>query len=136
MLQFNQGIAFMKAALPYVHPAARERLSLLIQAGDLADSMEQAADMPLSACGFQSASMDIEGLLTAFLPLCGFRDRRFIEQMLRWIRIRKFLFLYQNIASSGDNDPAGIMDILMQQLSPEQRETFENYQAMFEAMNL
>lgn len=133
MLQFKQGTAFMKAALPFVDPVAREKLGLMIQAGELIGSMEQMAEMPLSACDFNSTPIDIEGMLSAFLPLCSGQDHKLLEQMLGWIRIRKFWHLYQSVSQDGGG--GSMMDILMQQLSPEQQEMFQNYQIMFEAMN-
>ena len=96
MLQFKQGTAFMKAALPFVDPVAREKLGLMIQAGELIGSMEQMAEMPLSACDFNSTPIDIEGMLSAFLPSVSYADVFKDVNLAEYMKVDPLFSKYHN----------------------------------------
>ncbi|WP_343210565.1 hypothetical protein [Anaerolentibacter hominis] len=131
---FGRGSEFLKAALPYVDPATGERLSLILKVAELSDSIHNAGQTPdLSAASIGNEQpLDMEGLLSSVRPLCMGRELEMVDMMLNFVKVRKMYSTYSSFSGKRPGLGAGnpLFDMLMQQMSPEQRQNFDAMQSM------
>lgn len=80
---------------------------------------------------------NIEELLMALLKVCTKKEGQLINQMLNMIRMKKMMELFNmmNMMKNQGEGEGDMTDILMSQLSPEQKDNFEMMKTMMEMMN-
>ncbi|BBF43901.1 hypothetical protein lbkm_2589 [Lachnospiraceae bacterium KM106-2] len=150
-------VDLMKAALPYSNYNAQNSMNVLIKATELADSLQDMTTPPdLSSCDIKNQNTNPEELLMNIKPVCTPQESEFVDMLLNFMQARKIYHAYQeynttnqvhasdmkNQNNSQNNNqqtntgfPRGPLDFLMSQLSPEQRNMFENMRMMINSMN-
>lgn len=52
------------------------------------------------ACGYESSSIDVEGLLNGIRPLCNSRERDFVDRILNIFNMKRMFEMYNNLMST------------------------------------
>lgn len=141
-------IAMLKIMLPYMDNQSQKSLAVYIKFLELNYTIDFYKNHPYSVCGCleKEASPDLFKLCSELLPFCTEEERRQIEQIKNLLQSMKmyqeisktmemmkdfmpdmgnFSDLFTQDSDSGTESGPDIMNILMNMLSPEQKEMFQ-----------
>jgi hypothetical protein len=132
-------IAMMRAALPYTSGRGRHALDLLLQADALLGTIRGGVSDELEACETQG---DSEEMLLQMQEFCTPKESDFIQMILNFRKADHIFRNYREFVSSKHTEEnqtdlhaaelggsGQIMEFLMSQLSPEQRQLFEQFKS-------
>lgn len=141
-------IAMLKVMLPYMDNQSQKSLAVYIKFLELNYTIDFYKKHPYSVCGCleKETSPDMFKLCSELLPFCTEEERRQIEQIKNLLQSMKmyqeisktmemmkdfmpdmgnFSDLFAQDSASGTESGPDIMNILMNMLSPEQKEMFQ-----------
>ncbi len=120
----NRQVNMLKAAMPYTAPRLRKPMQILIQAQELALYMQKDEEEEIRACNMETVG-DIEGMMESVREYCNEPEQETVNMVLNFVRAQNLYRRYRNYVSTyKNNSESGMMDFLMSQLSPEQRDMF------------
>ncbi len=94
-------VEIMKASLPYFDSATRVRLEFFSKVLDLMGNLSAMTGRnSMVACGYESTSIDMEGLLNGIRPLCNSRERDFVDRILNIFNMKRMFEMYNNMMST------------------------------------
>ena len=118
-------MAMLRAALPYTTGSRHHALEMLLQVNTLYHiASHPPEENDLEACGMEAHP---EELLMQIQEYCTPREADFIQMILNFRKARHLFQSYREFMSS-HSDNAGqnnMMDFLITQLPPEQKQLFE-----------
>ena len=116
----------LRAAMPYTNPTLRKPLQVYIQTAELSDYIRSDDSVSeVNACGLDHVG-DVEGMMEQIREFCNPRERDMLDMVLHFVRAQKIYQCYRNYKGTAQGSEAGgMMEFLMSQLSPEQRNMFE-----------
>ncbi len=122
-------MAMLRAALPYTTGSRHHALEMLLQANTLYHiASHPPEENDLEACG-----MDVrpEEMLMQIQEYCTPREADFIQMILNFRKARHLFQSYREFMSTHNNSSQSnnMMDFLITQLPPEQKQLFEQLQA-------
>lgn len=136
-------IEIMKAALPYMNPQAQKSVEILVKAEELIEAV-QTLDEPseLSAASVRRESVDPEIMLNQIKALCTKEEQVMIDNLLNVITMQKliqgyrsFSALKQNTSGKENSSNDRLMEFLLAQLTPEQKNNFDSINMVLNTMN-
>ena len=91
----------MKAALPYFDSMTKVRLEFFTKALDLMGSLNNLSGRnSMVACGYETSSIDMEGLLNGIRPLCDSKERDIIDRILNIFNMKRMFEMYNNLMNT------------------------------------
>lgn len=145
----NHTLNILKAAFPYVDKKMQKAVEATVKAAELAESIKfMQSNEEMEACHIHSSSIDVEGMLTSIRQFCTTKEQEFVDMIMNFIKARKMYHTYQSIMGSGGlnghafSEFSGssfnpdMMEMLSSMLSPEQKETFDNFSMIMNTMNM
>lgn len=143
-------IAMLKIMLPYMDNQSQKSLAVYIKFLELNYTISFYKNHPCPVCGCleREASPDIHKLCGELLPYCTVEERRQVEQVQNLLQSMKmyqemsktmemmkdfmpdmgnFTDLFTGGSASGGEPEPDIMNVLMNMLSPEQKEMFQMF---------
>lgn len=119
-------ISMMQAALPHTSGVGRHYLEMLLQADQLAQTIQTSPDADLAACDIDPAAADPEQMLQSIRPFCTPAETEFLHTTWNFLKAGKLFSNYQSYRhvhpTSSQNS---LMDFLLMQLTPEQRKLMD-----------
>lgn len=91
----------MRAALPYFDSMTKIRMEFYTKVLDLMGSLNTLTGRnSMVACGYESTSIDVEGLLNGIRPLCDHKERDIIDRILNIFSMKRMFEMYNNLMST------------------------------------
>ena len=91
----------MRAALPYFDSMTKIRMEFYTKVLDLMGSLNTLTGRnSMVACGYESTSIDVEGLLNGIRPLCDHKERDIIDRILNIFNMKRMFEMYNNMMSA------------------------------------
>ena len=91
----------MKAALPYFDSMSRIRMEFYTKILDLMGSLNTLSGRnSMVACGSDSTSIDMEGLLNGIRPFCDNKERDIIDRILSIFNMKRMFEMYNNLMNT------------------------------------
>lgn len=151
----NHTMEIMKAAFPFLDSDTQKSMDFLLKASDMISSLQNIQNTEhISAYSLRKKNIDLEGLLNNIRNVCYEKEREIIDMILNMIQAKNMFQMYHEFSktmSSSSNDTeydsnsdnnfttmfgnGNMADILGTMLSPEQKDTFDNIQMLFQAAN-
>lgn len=141
-------LEIMKAALPYMNPQAQKSVEILVKAEELVEAVQTFEDTSeLSAASIRREHVEPEVILNQIKSLCTKEEQVMIDNLLNVITMQKliqnyrtFLSLQKNAADkTASGNPAlpndRLMEFLLTQLTPEQKNNFDSLNMVLNTMN-
>ncbi len=140
-------LEIMKAALPYMNPQAQKSVEILVKAEELMDAVhtfENAGE--LSAASIRREHVEPEVILNQIKSLCTKEEQVMIDNLLNIITMQKliqgyrtFTALQQSSSGNGSSNNSSpndrLMEFLLAQLTPEQKNNFDSLNMVLNTMN-
>ncbi len=163
LFQFDEhALAICQTALPHVNIQTQTSMNVILKVNDLVNSIRDLSYTgQLSAMELNEEPPDVEELLTNLKPVCNRQEADFVDMMLNVLSARKLYQAYQDFNEQvqaaqvseednnheehntsynrsngpfGSNNNTNMMEFLMSQLAPEQRNMFEMMSMLMTAM--
>lgn len=146
---FSHMLEIINAAFPYLDSDTQQSADLIVKTGELMEAYQflQKRDS-VKAFSISKQEIDIEALLTNVRTVCYDQEKELIDKILNLFKMKDLYETYsvlaQSMASQSGNsensDGEGglnpdMMEILEAFLTPEQKDTFDNINTMFNAMH-
>lgn len=136
-------IEIMKTALPYMNPQAQKSVEILVKTEELIEAVQTLEDPgELSAASIKKETVDPEIMLNQIKALCTKDEQVMIDNLLNIISMQKLIQGYQSFTtlkqnSSSGNNPSNdrLMEFLLTQLSPDQKNNFDSINMVLNTMN-
>ena len=141
-------LEIMKAALPYMTPQAQKSVEILIKAEEFVEAVHTFEDTSeLSAASIRREQVEPEIILNQIKSLCTKEEQTMIDHLLNIITMQKliqnyrtFLSLQKNVSDkAASNNSASpnerLMEFLLTQLTPEQKNNFDSLNMVLNTMN-
>ena len=141
-------LEIMKAALPYMTPQAQKSVEILVKAEEFVEAIHTFEDASeLSAASIRREHAEPEVILNQIKSLCTKEEQNMIDNLLNIISMQKliqnyrsFLSLQKNISAktTPDNSISSnerLMEFLLTQLTPEQKNNFDSLNMVLSTMN-
>lgn len=141
----------MNAALPFVDTKTKISMEVAIRTGELMESIQNTQNVnELSACDMQEENVDMESLLLGIQSACNSSEKEFVNILLNFMKAQNLYHTYQtcketqpppksndfvNNTGFKSNNMTPVMDLLLAQLNPEQKDKIDTFQVMLQAMN-
>lgn len=141
-------LEIMKSALPYMTPQAQKSVEILVKAEEFIEAVltfEDASE--LSAASIQREQAEPEVILNQIKSLCTKEEQSMIDNLLNIISMQKliqnyrsFLSLQKNVSGKTAPDSSSspnerLMEFLLTQLTPEQKNNFDSLNMVLNTMN-
>ena len=141
-------LEIMKAALPYMHPQAQKSVEILVKAEEFVEAVQTFEDTSeLSAASIRREQVEPEVILNQIKSLCTKEEQVMIDNLLNVITMQKliqsyrsFLSLQKNVSDKAvSGNPTSpndrLMEFLLTQLTPEQKNNFDSLNMVLNTMN-
>lgn len=136
-------LEIMKAALPYMNPSAQKSVEILVKTEELIEAVQTLDDISeLSAASIRRENVDPEMMLNQIKALCTKEEQVMIDNLLNIITMQKLIQGYRTFTSlqqnsSGNNNSSNdrLMEFLISQLTPEQKNNFDSINMVLNTMN-
>lgn len=136
-------IELMKAALPYMNPQAQKSVEILVKTEELMDAVQTFDDVSeLSAANLRRENAEPEIVLNQIKALCTKEEQVMIDNLLNIITIQKLIQGYRSFTTLQQNSPDSshssndrLMEFLLAQLTPEQKNNFDSINMVLNTMN-
>ncbi len=141
-------LEIMKAALPYMHPQAQKSVEILAKAEEFVEALKSFDDASeVSAASLRREPVEPEVILNQIKALCTKEEQVMIDNLLNIITMQKLIQNYRTFMSlqqrvSGKSSSGGqtssndrLMEFLLSQLTPEQKNNFESINMVLNTMN-
>lgn len=141
-------LEIMKAALPYMNPSAQKSVEILVKAEEFMEAVHTFDDTSeLSAASLRREPVEPEIILNKIKSLCTKEEQFMIDHLLNIITMQKLIQNYRNFISlqqtgtgkCNSTSPASpnerLMEFLLSQLTPEQKNNFDSINMVLSTMN-
>lgn len=135
-------IQMLKIVMPYLDTSMRKKLAVYIKYQELLYALSYYSSHSAQLCGCSMDShscmdkeeFDFGRLCGEILPYCTPQEKQKVEQLAGMFRsmetfreMSQVVEMMQDFAPGTDGDNTGMMDMLMNMLSPEQKSMFEMF---------
>lgn len=130
-------LQMMKAALPYMPVRQQKTLSVLVKFQELQNTMHlfQTDENALGICSLSDEEKNPLDMLESIKAYCSDKEKELLDMLSNFLQASQLYRQYQNASRQNtDSTPGstGPMETLLHLLSPEQQETFYQYQNLFQ----
>ena len=136
-------LEIMKAALPYMPPQAQKSVEILVKAEEFLEAVHTFEDTSeLSAASIRREQVEPEIILNQIKSLCTKEEQNMIDNLLNIITMQKliqnyhtFISLQKNVLGNSASSNEQLMEFLLTQLTPEQKNNFDSLNMVLSTMN-
>lgn len=133
----SRHLQMLKAAIPYMSVSQQKTMSFFIKFQELQNAMHilQADDSQLGICSLSEEEKNPLDMLESIKAYCSDKEKELLDVLTNFLQASQLYRQYQNASrQNADNpdNPLNPMETLFHLLSPEQQETFAQYQTLFQ----
>lgn len=133
----NRHLQVLKAAIPYMPVSQQKTMSFLIKFQELQNAMHifQSDGGELGICSLTEEEKNPLDMLESIKSYCSDKEKELLDVLTNFLQASQLYRQYQNASRQASDNPDGSlnpMETLIHLLSPEQQETFLQYQNLFQ----
>lgn len=130
-------LQMLKAAVPYMPVSQQKTISFLIKFQELQNAMHifRSDGGELGICSLSEEEKNPLDMLESIKAYCSDKEKEMLDILTNFLQASQLYRQYQNASRQNADNPDGPespMETLIHLLSPEQQETFQQYQNLFQ----